>query len=202
MTHICTFQHQLQLYFNQSWSCVLCNVFLSSLTFHSSSSLLICCADTCLALNCSCSEGTFTNHGKNCLSWINGCHWDGSLLIDQKRVEIVFKNYKRLIGVFCSAAVLLYFHDFFSQYFELYLPVHILQVGWWGAWLTTQQHNYGVSFSRYKSQQENVTTPAIVTLKYGLPQWSILMQRHLLRLCSNKMVDNVAVTQRIHFTDV
>ena len=129
MTHICTFQHQLQLYFNQSWPCVLCNVFLSILTFHSSSSLLICCADTCLALSCSCSEGTFTNHGKNCLSWINGCHWDGSLLIDQNRVEIVFKNYKRLIGVFCSAAVLLYFHDFFSQYFEL-IPTSSYPLGW------------------------------------------------------------------------
>ena len=51
----------------------------SGLSFHSSSNLLICWAEICLALNCSCSEGTFTSQGRNWRSWINGCHCEGSL---------------------------------------------------------------------------------------------------------------------------
>lgn len=51
------------------------------LTFHSSSSLLICCAVICRARNCSCSEGILTSHDRKHRSWIRGCHWELSQLM-------------------------------------------------------------------------------------------------------------------------
>lgn len=51
----------------------------SGLSFHSSSSLLICWAEIWRLLICSWSEGTLTSHDRNCRSCINGCHWLGSL---------------------------------------------------------------------------------------------------------------------------
>lgn len=52
-----------------------------SVTFQSSSSLLICWAVIWRALSCSCSDGIFTSQDRKHRSWIRGCHWELSQLI-------------------------------------------------------------------------------------------------------------------------
>lgn len=52
-----------------------------SVTFQSSSSLLICWAVIWRALSCSCSDGIFTSQDRKHRSWIKGCHWELSQLI-------------------------------------------------------------------------------------------------------------------------
>lgn len=53
----------------------------SGIVFHSSSSLLICCAEICRVLSCSCSVGSFTSHGKNARSSMSGSHAERSQLL-------------------------------------------------------------------------------------------------------------------------
>lgn len=52
-----------------------------ALTFHSSSSLLICWAVICRARSCSCSEGILTSQDRKQRSWIRGCHCELSQLM-------------------------------------------------------------------------------------------------------------------------
>lgn len=51
------------------------------LTFHSSSSLLICWAVICRARSCSCSDGILTSQDRKQRSWISGCHCELSQLM-------------------------------------------------------------------------------------------------------------------------
>lgn len=71
----------------------------ASLTFQSSSSLLICWAVICLALSCSCSEGIFTSQERKQRSWIRGCHWELSQLISFRLLWLAqgCLNFKRNI---------------------------------------------------------------------------------------------------------
>lgn len=50
-------------------------------TFHSSSSLFICCAVIWRARSCSCSDGIFTSQDRKQRSWISGCHCELSQLM-------------------------------------------------------------------------------------------------------------------------
>ena len=71
------------------------------------------------------------------------------------------------------------------------LPVEVLERALRSARLSTQQHHHRVRLCRYEAQQEHVPASAVVALQNGLAQRPVLVQRHLLALGSNQMVDNV-----------
>lgn len=61
--------------------------------------------------------------------------------------------------------------------------------------LPAKQYHHRVCLGGDEPQEEDVATATVVALQHSLPQRTVLVQSHLLGLCSDQVVHNVTETE-------